>query len=178
MNIVTHLRYRLANTALSKMAASRPGEHKPIPLAEASFIGIIYDWSRDGSLSITKLLQQAPLLGKKVSVLAYKPYRPAKAEPAAENCFSVKETNFLFQPKAEEVSRFMEKKFDVLIDLSTRDYYPILFILAQSRAGLNVSIYSEKKKIVSDLMIQLPETTEPAELFKQMNYYINQLNSK
>lgn len=174
--MLNQFRQRLAEKAILGMAQKRPGKRNMIPVKDARHIGIMYDWGRDGEVSIRELLKKPSLQGKQISLLAYKPYKPAKGEPAADHAFSVRDVNWLYQPKVQVVNSFLQQDFDLLIDLTTRDYYPLLYILAQSPSSLNASIFSEKKKQVADLMIQMNGDPDPASLFQQIDHYITQLN--
>ncbi len=90
--------------------------------------------------------------------------------------FSKKELDFFFRPTHPDAVKFQSAKFDILIDLSLRDYFPIRWILGLSTAPFKVGRYSEAKPD-PDFMIDIHSQPEIEFLIEQIKNYVSILNN-
>ncbi len=74
--------------------------------------------------------------------------------------FSKKNLNWYFKPNDEDVDKFIDKQFDILIDFSLENYYPVQYIVGLSKAKFKVGRLSEKNNYY-DLMIALEKYKKP-----------------
>ena len=79
--------------------------------------------------------------------------------------FSKKNLNWHFKPNDKDVDKFIDKQFDILIDFSLENYYPVQYIVGLSKAKFKVGRLSEKNNYY-DLMIDI-------EKFKKPNFLSN-----
>jgi hypothetical protein len=68
--------------------------------------------------------------------------------------FSRNDLNWFNKPSSEVVNKFIQQPFDILINLSLENYYPIQYIVALSKAGFKVGRYSHDESFL-DLMIDI-----------------------
>jgi len=176
VGILKGFREKLADKALKKLADARIEKPCLQRLDEAASVGILFNWDKDGHESVSRLLGHALLKGRKVRILGFKPYRPAKGEVQDDHSFSVADTNRLFKPASFSVQHFLSTHYDIVLDLSTEDHYPLLYVLAEVKAGLKVSLDSERKMALADLMIRMQTGDDPSLLFGQMTHYLEQIN--
>lgn len=176
MGILKGFRERLADKALKKLADARLEKPCLLRLEEAASVGILFNWDKDGHESVSRLLSHALLRGRQVRILGYKPYRPSKGDVRDDHSFSVADTNRIFKPDSFSVQHFLSTHYDIVLDLSTEDYYPLLYVLAEVKAGLKVSLDSERKTALADLMIRMRTGDDPALLFGQMTHYLEQIS--
>lgn len=87
-----------------------------------------------------------------------------------------KDLDFLFRPKDEEVLSFIAKDFDILFDLSVRDYFPVGYITTLSRASFKVGRYSEANQN-PDFMINISSAPNVEFLIAQIKNYVSILNN-
>jgi hypothetical protein len=91
--------------------------------------------------------------------------------------FSDKDTNWFFQPIQSKVRDFMEKEYDILIDLSMKDNLPLKFISALSMAHCRVGRFSEANRVCYDIMIDLNKPISLNEYILQIIHYLTVINS-
>jgi hypothetical protein len=90
--------------------------------------------------------------------------------------FSNKDLNWFFQPIHSKVKDFIEKEFDILIDLSLKDSLPLKFISALSVAHCRVGRFSEANRVCYDIMIDLNKPLTLNEYMLQIIHYLNVIN--
>jgi hypothetical protein len=76
--------------------------------------------------------------------------------------FTRKQLNWFYKPETENVKTFIEKPFDLLLNLSLDEPYPILYILAFSKAKFKAGIFSEGQQFL-DFMIDISKEKETME---------------
>ncbi len=91
--------------------------------------------------------------------------------------FTSKNLDFFMEPTGEEVERFVEKDYDILIDLEKDPSLPLRYVLRMSKARLKVGHYSEAYEHLYDLMIRCDERATFDEYIKQVNHYLRKINS-
>jgi hypothetical protein len=89
--------------------------------------------------------------------------------------FCNKDLDFFFRPSHPDAVKFTSQKFDMLIDLSMADYFPLRFIASLSTASFKIGRYEENDKIF-DLMIDIHGKPEVGYLIEQIRYYVPMLS--
>lgn len=176
MQLIRKLREDFARKKIRTLAAKRPTQHRPVSLDRAERIGVLYVCDSKYGACVPALLDQLPFRGKKLQVLKYRAVKPSRNTPPEPSAFSEREVSWWLKPSGKAVDDFLSEEYDILIDLSDQDHYPLLYIMASATSGLNVSRYSELKKDVADLLIRLEGEEDAAALMKHIRHYLNQLN--
>ena len=91
--------------------------------------------------------------------------------------FSRKNINWYGKPKNENVDDFISKKFDLLIDLSLENDYPLEYIAAMSLAKFKVGRFTSEKGDY-DFMIDVNKNKTHDFLIEQIHHYLENLNKK
>jgi hypothetical protein len=81
--------------------------------------------------------------------------------------FSKKNLNWYGKPKNPKVQEFIQQEFDILIDLSLNDYFPIQYIAAASNAKFKIGRFRNERSCY-DLMIDISND-------KKLDFYIDQI---
>jgi hypothetical protein len=92
--------------------------------------------------------------------------------------FSNKDLNWFFKPLHSKVKDFIEKEFDILIDLSLKDSLPLKFISGLSLAHCRVGRFSEANKLCYDIMIDLNKPMSLSEYILQIIHYLTVINNE
>jgi hypothetical protein len=92
--------------------------------------------------------------------------------------FSKKDLNWFFKPFHSKVKDFIEKEFDILIDLTMKDSLPLKFISALSMAHCRVGRYSEANRVCYDIMIDLTKPMTLNEYILQIIHYLTVINNE
>jgi hypothetical protein len=91
--------------------------------------------------------------------------------------FSVKDINWFYRPGKEKVMDFINKDFDLLIDLDMRDNLPLRYISGLSMSLCRVGRYSEESKSCYDLMLDVNPSTSVTEFIRQITHYLTIINN-
>ena len=96
-----------------------------------------------------------------------------------DNCQIIipKDLDLFFRPRMEQVEKFIEKDFDILIDLSLEDSTPGYFICSLSLAHFKVGRFRESENDI-DLMINIDQDRSVEFLMGQIRTYVAMLNQK
>lgn len=125
---------------------------------ESKNIGIIYNATEFVSFEIIKkLVKDLSHDAKKITVLGY-----VNSKNLIDNYlyrkgfdfFSRNDLNWYFKPVSQVVDQFIREPFDLLINLSLDDHYPIRYITGVSSATFKAGRYSPGDTFL-DLMIDI-----------------------
>jgi hypothetical protein len=86
--------------------------------------------------------------------------------------------NIFYHPVSAESNSFINKRFDVLIDLNFTKLLPLHYISSLSHAGLKVGIFEpETKNPPYDLMMELKKPVNIEDYLNQVMHYLGMINS-
>jgi hypothetical protein len=91
--------------------------------------------------------------------------------------FSKRDLTWFYKPIHTQVRYFIEKEFDLLIDLSLQDSFPLKYISGLSNALLRVGKFSEENTAYYDLMIDTKSTMTSDEYLGQIQHYLTIINT-
>lgn len=74
---------------------------------------------------------------------------------------------------SQKVKDFVEKPFDICIDLTDQHCFPLMYIMSRSNAHFKIGKFSQEFKDIYDFMIELNEEYNPTDTFQQVEYYLN-----
>ena len=124
----------------------------------AQRIGIIYNATEFVSFEIIRnLVKDLTQESRKITVLGYvdsKKLIDHYLYRKGFDFFSRNDLNWFARPVSSVVDRFIAEPFDILINLSLEDYYPIRYISALSPASFKAGIYSPDEMYL-DFMIDI-----------------------
>lgn len=87
------------------------------------------------------------------------------------NFFSRNDLNLYFIPKSNFINDFIEKPFDILIDLSTDYNFPLHYISALSKAKYKIG-RQQKLYPSFDLMIDISKNNNVESLIEHIKHYV------
>lgn len=89
----------------------------------------------------------------------------------ADNC------NWFGKPKKDiNINRFINKEFDILIDLSFSKIYSLQYVFVQSKARLKIMPTSESSKQFADLMLEPTNSQDKLIFAKELTHYLEIIN--
>lgn len=158
MNLVNNFKSLIGERVLQ----SQQRNHSRLPsfntLNEAKSIGIIYNATEYISFELIKNLVKEISHGpKKITVLGY-----VDSKKLIDNYlyrkgfdfFSKNDLNWYFKPVSQVVDLFIKEPFDLLINLSLDDHFPIRYITSVSSATFKAGRFSPHDNCL-DLMIDI-----------------------
>jgi hypothetical protein len=130
---------------------------------DAENIGIIYNATEYVSFEIIRnLVKDLAHQSKKVTVLGY-----VDSKKLIDNYlyrkgfdfFSKNELNWYYKPVSSNIDEFIQEPFDLLINLSLEDYFPIRYITTLSAATFKTGKFTPGDACL-DLMIDIEKETQ------------------
>ena len=178
MNWVRLVRNRMHRFILNRKVLNSTQPREIVNLEEAKDIGILFDASKSEHIDIvSKYSDQLRKLNKRIELLAY--HKSTKnTETLKFPFFTRKELNWYLKPQGERVSRFMSKKFDLLINANIENCAPLEYIAALSKARYRIGYYDPKSVHNYDLMISLNQEQSLNHYMDQVNYYLEIIKTK
>jgi hypothetical protein len=127
-------------------------------IKDALNIGIIYNATEYVSFEIIRnLVKELTHDSRKITVLGYvnsKNVIDSYLYRKGFDFFSLIELNWYYKPVSPVVNQFIEQQFDLLINLSLEEHFPIQYITAMSKATFKSGKYSLGDNRL-DLMIDI-----------------------
>ncbi len=158
MRLTENIKTAIGSRALRKKSKQANRRKTVCNLIDAKNIGILYNATHLVSFEIIKdLVKTLSSKNVNVSALGYvhsKMLIDHYLYRKGFDFFTRNELNWYYKPEGQVVDDFMQNPFDILIDLSLDDYYPIQYILASSVATFKVGRYTPDQQNL-DLMIDL-----------------------
>jgi hypothetical protein len=158
MNWLNNIKIRLGKRVLDKKVNTMKRVPVLCNIGDAQHIGIIYNATEFVSFEIIRNLVKDLTLGqRKITVLGYvdsKKLIDHYLYRKGFDFFSKNELNWYSRPVSSVVDHFIREPFDLLINLSLEEYYPIQYITALSAATFKAGRYSPEDNSL-DFMIDI-----------------------
>ncbi len=141
-------------------------------------IGLIFNATEqstyDKARKFIKLLKQKNLQVNALGFVDSKEVLDFFKSESDLNFFSRKNLNWFGKPNNPNTQEFIENQFDILIDLSLVEDFPILYIVGLSKADFKVGCVKETANYY-DFMIDLGEQKDLDVFIKQINNYLQMI---
>jgi hypothetical protein len=176
------IRTLIGNYFLKEKLEKIHRERKILNLKDAGKIGILYTLDDVPDYEIVaEFVAQLQHDHKEVKALGFVKNRTLITRflpKLSFDFFSVKDLNWFFQPMHLNVKDFIEKEFDILIDLSLKDTLPLKYISALSMAHCRIGRFSEANRVCYDLMLDLSKPMILNEYISQIVHYLSVINDE
>ncbi len=90
--------------------------------------------------------------------------------------FSIRDLSWFYKPIHTKLKDFIEKEFDLLIDLSTYESFPLKYIAGLSHSLCKVGRFSEENSNYYDLMIDIKPSATLDDYIGQVRHYLTIIN--
>lgn len=169
------IRHKLGNRILKHKFKSLKREKKFYSLSDTKSIGILFDASNEKSFKEAKaIITEFDEQGKRVYALGF----VEKTETIGNylykkevDFFSISKLKWNGIPESDTVNTFIENKFDMLIDLTLSNYFPLKYIMALSKAEFKVS--SKIHEEYADFVIDIDKNNTVKYFMEQVKHYLN-----
>ncbi|HYX08498.1 MAG TPA: hypothetical protein VE912_17335 [Bacteroidales bacterium] len=83
-----------------------------------------------------------------------------------------------YLPTAPFVNELIDKKLDILIDLSITPHFALQYMAALSKASFKIGVYTpeKEKQRIYDLMLDISKQPDISYLIEQVKYYLNMIH--
>ena len=183
MELFRNLRIKIGNTILrNKIAGLKRKVFYP-GIKQIKDIGILWDASRTEEFpTLTKFYQKMNESKTDVSVIGYFPGKTLPNQYTALRYLSVikrDELNMFYQPVSAECGKFVNRQFDVLIDLNFKKIPPLQYISSLSKASFKVGLFEpEVTTSTYDLMLEIKNPVNIDDYLTQVMHYLGMINSE
>jgi hypothetical protein len=182
ISVVAQFRARMGAYFLKRDAIGRTRSAKSVSLDEAVKLGVLFTGEDEQTFNtISALLKELRANGKKVKCLGYvgRPQAAASLRSSQDlDFFSQDDLNWHFAPESSRVRSFLDEPFDMLIDLGLSESFPVLNLVAHSKAKFKVGRFSADNEPYMDLMIETQDAMELREFIAQIKRYLAMLDGK
>lgn len=143
-----------------------------INLDQVKTAGVL--WKLDDRHAFNMLTQQLKNRGVQVNSLCFSEQR---GSVQGEAVFSKDDFSVFGKVKNDEIAKFIEQKFDILLDISLSSGIELQYLRCLSKARFKVG-WSAKRPDYFDLSIDISNRKEPSFLAEQMLYYLSEINKQ
>jgi hypothetical protein len=146
-------------------------------------IGVVWDASRAEDITcLTRFHQKMHERHINVKIIGFYPGNNLPDQYTAIrylSCLKKNEINLLYRPVSSDAEAFIDKHFDVLIDINFKKLFPLRYISSMSLAGLKVGLRDgESNNTPFDLMMELKKPVDIENYLNQILIYLEMINSE
>jgi len=144
-----------------------------VPLKDATSVAILFTAVNQKVIQqVSSFVKRLKDQGKDVDVLAYVPLY--QETPFVRfDAMTKRDINILQIPKRKNKGRYMDQRYDLMINLSMDECLPLEYIIALSPTTYKVGRYQENKTYCYDLMLNIDDQSNMDNFINQCEHYLN-----
>lgn len=155
-------------------------DRKNPDIHRARKIGILYDATeRETFYKVREFFKDLKEIGKEPYALGYIGFNEVTFHPLARpetDYFFRNQLNWYMKPAGPVIDNFIREPFDILINLTMSDIYPIDYIAALSKAGLKIGREDSAIAYCYDMRFKLSEEDDEKSFAYIIIHCLNQIN--
>jgi hypothetical protein len=169
------IRRKIGNSILQKRLRNRRREKSISNFETSKLIGVVFKTDSQSDFEIVKrFLHFLSELDNKVVALCFIDSNKVPDYYLLRkgyNFFSKRDLNLFFLPKTYFILDFIEKPFDILINLCTDNSFPLTYITGLSKAKLKIGKFWEDQNLF-DVMIDIKKDNSVNYLIEHIKHYV------
>ncbi len=183
MGLVVNMRLKAGRMMLNRRLTALRRMKQDFSLDRVRKIGILWDASFENDFQhLAALNRQFSENGKSVEVIAWIPGKsvPDRLTGLSYMKFLRKnDLNWAYFPVSDDARKFLETKYDLLIDINPSSLFQLSALAALSTAPMKVGpdITDEPEKAPYDFMIRAPKPFSIAFFIDQAMHYLSLIGS-
>ena len=174
------LRMFIGKYFFNKELSKAGHDHKLINLEKAKFVGILYTLDDLPVYEVvSEFVTQLQRQHIEVKALGFVNNRNLISRflpKLSYDFFSKKDINWFYRPIHTKVKDFINKEFDILIDLSLKDSFILQYISGLSRSFCRVGKFSEENTHYYDLLFDVNPSLTLPDYIQQITHYLTIIN--
>ncbi|HEX2969213.1 MAG TPA: hypothetical protein VHO46_08900 [Bacteroidales bacterium] len=183
MELIKNIRLKIGNNILRKKVEKIKRKVCYSNIEFVKKIGIVWDASQvDDFAYLSKFCQTMNEKQVEVKIIGYYAGKNLPDRYTAQrylNCLRREEVSFFYLPVSYEAESFINKRFDVLIDINFKNLLPLKYISSLSNAALKVGLSEhEKSGNGFDLMIDLKKPVRVDTFLEQTIHYLEMIHAE
>ena len=176
MNLLKKSKILAHQIFLKKKLRNFHPERKFLNIDDAKEIGVLFDATEESQREIVnRFVKKLKKENKAVELLGFI-RQPKMAVNIDFPFFTKKNLNWFYRPEGENISYFIRKPFDILINAHTHNNSSLEYIAALSHAKFRVGRYIDSKKFCFDFMINTNGSDDLNDFIHQVNHYLKIIN--
>tara|TARA_B100000900_G_C20588242_1_gene720531 strand:+ start:233 stop:784 length:552 start_codon:yes stop_codon:yes gene_type:complete len=180
MHFIENIKQKVGDFFFKRELKSNPRQRKVHNLHTAQSIGILYDATkREDMLKVSEFVNALFQTKNDVKALGFVNLKELTHHhmPMLQfDFFFLKDLNWYYKPQNYIIKNFVEKDYDILINLCNSSCIPVKYLAGSSQAKFKVGKYEEDIDLY-DMMIDIKENTLSA-LIKEVHHYLTVINQK
>lgn len=178
MTLFNNLKEYLAKKKIRKALSQAREVHYP-DFKKVKTMLLLFETDENGKNEIvSNAMKNLQRDGKQVSAWGFIPVKqPDIVELFGYTLFGINQLTFAQLPNHTLLSKFKRESYDMVLVLTTRDIYPLDYLLAVAKSPFKVS-KTKPYKGISDFMIELDKSKNEQFLFDQILFYLNSIQAK
>lgn len=182
MGFLTETRLSFGNSALTKKASRYSRKPYYRNFTSVSNIGIVWDASKTEEFPVlSRFYQKMHDRNINVTVIGYYSGKELPSQYTAIRyltCIRRQEVNFFYMPVSSEADKFINTRFNILIDINFEKLFPLTCITVLSKAGFKVGLLDpDNSSEAFDLMMELKKPVKVEEYLVEVIHYLEMINS-
>lgn len=181
MKIIEKIRDRFARSFLLQKAHEQCRKQVPTNLDSAQTAVVLYQVEDEAIYKTAEaIISKLNDFNLKVRVVAFTSQKiiPHYFIPKiTQDILTSKDVNWRYHPTKAFFKDLINTEFDILIDLTLTENYPLLYCAALSRAGLKAGRYQENNQVFYDLLIHTKAEETLESFAEQMIHYLSRINN-
>lgn len=182
MGLVKKIKVILGNFLYNKRLAVIKHHKKTINLSDAKRIGLLYVVTDETSYEhIVRFIKKLQHLGITINALGFVMKKDVPEFFSSSNAYSfftLKELNWLNIPNGTFINNFLNEQFDIVINLSLIDTFPLQYITGLSKSYMKVGKYADGNSRYYDIMIETDKINDMSIFVQEVTHYLSILKSK
>ncbi len=182
MELFREFRLKMGNSILAKKLEKARRKVSYTDINRIKSIGVVWDASNTGEFAILSgFHQKMNERGISLTILGYYPEKELPDQYTALRyltCLRKKEMSYFYLPVSPEADKFINTKFDILIDINFEKVFPLLYVSSLSAATFKVGLFEkESGNSAFDLMMELKKPVNVDEYLTNVIHYLEMIKS-
>ena len=176
MNLLTKIIHWVRMFLIRRAMKRIDRQRKVVSYAGAGHIGVLCEPGHDNQTAfLTSFVDKLIADQKKVTAIGYyskKRIPDITVLPRFLQWFTRKDFSLFMRPKSSALQDFAKQRFDILIDLTSRNTYPMKYIAAISSASYKAGAHNPDYLNIFDLVLKVKESCPVSEFAEHVVYYL------
>lgn len=183
MSITKNIRSVLGRRKFRKDFKQLKREPESVSFEEASNIGIIYDATDERNSETVKNYMKTirASFRKDIVAMGFVNKKKLHASQYAQfglDYFSQKDLNFKMIPVNPVVKNFINKKFDILINICQQKSLPLAYVTAMSKARFKVGAFNNSTPEGLDMMVKVEGEPSLKIILEEIEHFLRIIKKK
>jgi len=179
MSTLTNIKHWFGNWKLKRSDLEKKRIRKVYNLQSAKRITVLFDATEELDINLVKAFVSELSKGKdEVNALGYVNEKGKSLQHMSIlhfDFFSQEELNWYGKPQGVVIDNFIKEDYDILIDLSLMEFYPLTYLAVASPSKFKVGRHREDVKVF-DLMIDNKKNPGLESLITEITHYLNRID--